>query len=58
MMAISAEAESFTSLGIKFDLRKVITCAPKVGEYTCGAGCVNCCVIHFITCVPMEGKCK
>ena len=23
------------SLGIKFDLGKVITCAPKVGEYTC-----------------------
>ena len=35
MMAVSVEAESFTSLGIKFDLRKVITCAPKVGEYTC-----------------------
>ena len=34
MMAVSAEVESFTSLGIKSDLGKVITCAPEVGEYT------------------------
>ena len=34
MMVVSVEVESFTSLGIKFDLRKVINCMPKVGEYT------------------------
>ena len=34
MMAVSAKAKSFTSLGIKSDLGKVITCAPEVGEYT------------------------
>ena len=32
MMVVSAEAESFTSLGIKSDLGKVITYVPDVGE--------------------------
>ena len=46
------------SLGIKSDLGKVTTCVPKVGEYTCGAGHVNCCVIHFISYALEEGKCR
>ena len=58
LMMMVVRQRQRASLGIKSDLGKVTTCVPKVGEYTCGAGRVNCCVIHFISYALKEGKCR
>ena len=58
LMMMAVQQRQRAALGIKSNLGKVITCTPEVGEYTCGAGRVNYCVIHFITCAPEEGKCR